>query len=563
MMLTFALIGLVGGLITGVSPCVLPMLPVVFFAAGNGDAKAPSRRRAVLIIAGLITGFSVFTLLGASLLSLLGLPEDFLRWAGVALLVAVGLGMLIPSLGHLLERPFYRLPKITGQRGGPFLLGVGLGTLYVPCAGPVLAAITVAAASGHIGIGTVVLTVSFAIGAALPLLILAAAGTSIRARISAYQSRMGLFRNLGGVVLLALAVGLAFNATSAIQRLVPNYTKPLEDRLNSSDTVQGALAPFATAENKLLSRCMPGDDHLGKCGAAPRLRGAGRWFNTPGNRPLTLAALRGHVVLLDFFAYSCINCQRDQPHLEKWARTYQDAGLEVLGVHSPEFSFERDAGNLARSLTDEGTTYPVMQDNQLKTWTAYRNRYWPAKYLIGRDGTVRAIKFGEGDYDQTESLIRELLTEGNSDTALPAPTIHVRDKTLTAGRTPELYVADNRPGYVGVPKYVKSLPTVYTFTAGRQPRDTYGLAGRWLAAKDGLVASSHARIRLRFRARNVFHVLGGHGTVEVSQAGRPSRVIRVSGPPNLYPVLNGNRIADGTLMLKYSDGVKVYTFSFG
>jgi len=561
-MLTLALIGLVGGLITGVSPCVLPMLPIVFFAAGNSDADAPpNRRRALVITAGLITGFSFFTLLGTTLLGLLGLPVDFLRWAGVVILAIVGLGMLIPPVGHLLERPFYRLPKVTGQRGGPFVLGLGLGTLYVPCAGPVLAAITVAGASGHIGVGTVVLTLSFAFGAALPLLIFASAGENIRKRIAAYQSRAQGFRIVGGVVLIALAVALSLNVTSVIQRAVPNYTKGLEDRLSSSNTVQGALAPFPTAENKLLSRCRPGADALGDCGPAPRLRGTGQWFNTPGGRPLSLADLRGRVVLLDFFAYSCINCQRDQPHLEKWSRTYKASGLTVLGVHSPEFSFERDAGNLAQSLKREGTTYPAVQDNDLATWTAYRNRFWPAKYLIDRTGTVRAIKFGEGDYAQTESLIRELLT-AEGDRSLPDP-VSDPDAKLTAERTPELYLADNRPGYVGVPRYIKSAPTEYALAAGVQPRDTYGLAGNWSVTPDGLDAGAGARIRLHFRAKNVFHVLGGEGTVTVTRNGHPDRVIRVSGVPNLHRLVTGSRAVDETLTLTYSAGVAVYTFTFG
>jgi thiol-disulfide isomerase/thioredoxin len=277
------------------------------------------------------------------------------------------------------------------------------------------------------------------------------------------------------------------------------------------------------------------------------------------------------VVLLDFFAYSCINCQRDQPYLEKWARTYRKAGLEVLGVHSPEFTFERDAGNLAQSLKSEGTTYPVVQDNQLSTWTAYRNRYWPAKYLIDRDGTVRAIKFGEGDYAQTESLIRELLRERDADVALPTPVTRGPGRALAANRTPELYVADNRPGYVGTPKYIAADPTNYSMATDGQPLDTYGLSGQWHAGNDGMVAGPKAQIRLHFRAKDVFHVLGGEGTVRVFRNGELVRTIQVSGPPNLHRIATSNRIVDETLTLKYTAGVELkytagveaFTFSFG
>ncbi|MFT4263091.1 MAG: cytochrome c biogenesis protein CcdA [Nocardioides sp.] len=565
-MLTLALIGLVGGLITGVSPCVLPMLPIIFFAgAGGAGEERSDRTRPLKIIVGVVTSFSVFTLLGSTILSFLGLPDDFLRWAGIAVLALVGIGMLIPALGHLIERPFYRLPKVTGQRGGPFVLGLGLGTLYVPCAGPILAAITVAGATGQIGWRTVVLTVSFALGAALPLLIFASAGSNIRGRINAYRSRATAFRVGGGVILIVLAVALAFNATDALQRAVPNYTGGLEKRLATSDAVQGALTPFETEENKALSKCTPGADELASCGVAPKLR-KGRWLNTPDGRAISLDDLHGKVVLIDFFAYSCINCQRDQPYIQRWQKAYAGAGLEVIGVHSPEFAFEKSSSNLVAAMRKEGTTYPVLQDNELATWTAYRNRYWPAKYLIDRDGTVRAIKFGEGDYAQTEGLIRTLLTDpatGGSGVTLPAATTKVDDPGFTEARTPELYLAANHPGYVGSPKYVGTDRTTYAYAGASQPQDTYGLAGPWSATSEHLVAEDGSQLRLHFRGRDVYHVLAGSGTVTISEPGKPDRTIDVSGTPNLYPLITGDDVLDETITLTYGKGIEAYTFTFG
>ncbi len=567
-MFNLALIGLVGGLITGVSPCVLPMLPIIFLAGGSdtaGTGKPEKRRdfRPLVIIAGLVTGFSIFTLLGTTLLSLAGLPDSFLRWAGVTVLALVGLGMIVPALGHLIERPFYRLPKVTGGKGGPFIVGLGLGTLYVPCAGPILAAITVAGATGDIGVRTVVLTVSFATGAALPLLVFATAGANIRTRINTYRKRAVAFRTVGGVVLIALAVGLVLNLPQVLQRAIPNYTGGLEEKIAKSETVQGALAPFETEENKGLSRCTPGDDKLADCGPAPRLRGTGKWFNTPGGDPLSLDELRGRVVLLDFFAYSCINCQRDQPYIEDWYEAYEDAGLTVVGIHSPEFAFERSADNLADALDREGTTYPAVQDNDLKTWTAYRNRYWPAKYLIDRDGTVRAIKFGEGDYDRTESLIRQLLTEDGSVSSLPDPVSDVSDPGLSSDRTPELYLADHKPGYVGDPTYIQDKPTRYTFAEGEQALHTYGLQGTWKATREHLRARAGARLRVHVRGADVYHVLAGTGTVTVSRPGRDDEVIEVSGTPNLYPIVEGDKVIEETITLTYSAGIEAYTFTFG
>ena len=279
--MTLALIGLIGGLITGVSPCVLPMLPIIFFAGSTAavgveeqpeeGVKKKRNFRPLIIILGLITSFSVFTLAGSAILSALGLPDSFLRWTGLTVLSLVGVGMLVPQLGHLIEKPFYRLPKVAGGDRGPFLLGLGLGTLYVPCAGPVLAAITVAGATGHVGIKTIVLTIAFALGAAIPLFFFAAAGARIRTRIAAYRKRATGFRVASGVILIALAFGLAFNLTDKLQQLVPDYTASVQNSLANSSALS-TLSNFTTAENKDLSKCTSGATALASCGLAPKLR---------------------------------------------------------------------------------------------------------------------------------------------------------------------------------------------------------------------------------------------------------------------------------------------------
>jgi cytochrome c biogenesis protein CcdA/thiol-disulfide isomerase/thioredoxin len=564
-MLTLALIGLVGGLITGVSPCVLPMLPIIFFASGaaSGEAAPTTRRdlRPLIIILGLITSFSVFTLAGSAILSALGLPDSFLRWTGLVVLSLVGVGMLIPALGHLIERPFYRLPKVAGGDQGPFLLGLGLGTLYVPCAGPVLAAITVAGATGHVGAKTIVLTVAFALGAAIPLFFFAAAGARIRTRIAAYRQRAKGFRVASGVILIALAFGLAFNLTDKLQQLVPDYTASLQQSLANSSALQ-TLSPFVTAENKDLSKCVSGSSALASCGLAPRLRDTQQWFNTAGNRPVALSQLRGKVVVLDFFAYSCINCQRDQPYLEKWYRAYRSAGLVVVGIHSPEFSFEKSAANLASALQADGTTYPVTQDNNLSTWTAYRNRYWPAKYLIDASGTVRAIRFGEGGYNVFESQIRQLLQQANPAVPLPSPVTPQAVSVGTANQTAETYLGAGRPGYSGSPTYLSTSVSDYRLN-GAQPQDTYSLGGSWIVRNDSVLAGRGAQIRLHFRASHVYNVLAGNGTVTVQVPGQAPRTFSVGGTPKLYHVLDSTSQVDETITLTYSAGVRAYTYSFG
>ncbi|GAA2805829.1 cytochrome c biogenesis protein CcdA [Kribbella solani] len=564
-MTTLALIGLIGGLITGVSPCVLPMLPIIFFAGTGGAVPVGKRRdvRPVKIIAGIVVSFSVFTLTGSVILSALGLPDSFLRWIGLTVLGLVGLGLIFPALGHLIERPFYRLPKLNRQDGGAFVLGLGLGTLYVPCAGPVLAAITVAGATGHIGWRTVVLTVSFAIGAALPLLIFASAGSRISQRVKAYRDRARGFRIAGGVVMLALAVALAFNLTDVLQRALPSYTSGLEQKVAENKTVQGALAPAIGDASTELSKCTPGAAELAECGPAPAIQGTQKWFNTPDGQPVELSRLRGKVVLIDFWAYSCINCQRATPYLVAWDKAYRAAGLEIIGVHSPEFAFEKDAGNVAAAIRSAGIRYPVAQDNNLATWTAYRNQYWPAKYLIDANGVVRSIKFGEGSYGQTENQLRQLLTAANPGVRLPAP---VAVQAVAAGKdlTPETYLGYSRSqNFKGTGSLApRKTPTAFSLNA-YQPDDTYSLGGRWIVGTQNVTATSGSQTRLNYRAAKVYHVLSGHGTVTISAPGQADRRIVVTGTPNAYQIVDNPTVERGTITLTYSAGISAYTFSFG
>ncbi|GAB3839344.1 cytochrome c biogenesis protein CcdA [Kribbella italica] len=586
-MLTLALIGLLGGLITGVSPCVLPMLPIIFFAGtstktpakaqaktgtpADGDVlveelevgKPPRDFRPLKIIAGIVVSFSLFTLAGSVILSALGLPDDFLRWGGLTILTLVGLGLIFPALGHWIEKPFYRLPKINRNNNGAFVLGLGLGTLYVPCAGPVLAAITVAGATGNVGWRTVVLTVSFAMGAALPLLIFASAGSRISQRVKAYRDHARGFRIGGGVVMILLAVALAFNVTDVIQRSLPSYTSGLEKKVAENKTVQGALAPALGPGGEELAKCTPGAAELASCGKAPEFTGTQKWFNGP---PVTLAGLKGKVVLVDFWAYSCINCQRATPHLLAWDKAYKSLGLQIVGIHSPEFAFEKSAGNVQSAITKEKIGYPVGQDNNLATWTAYRNQYWPAKYLVDAEGTVRSIKFGEGSYGQTENQIRELLTAANPGVKLPDPvdgTVEA-DSVGAAGTTPETYLAYSRSTNLnGTGKLVpRKTPTAFGLNPA-QPDDTYSLGGNWLVGPQDVTSSKGSQARLNFNAAKVYHVLSGKGTVTVSIPGEPDRTVQVSGTPNAYQLVDKPTQERKTMTLTYSSGVSAFTFSFG
>jgi cytochrome c biogenesis protein CcdA/thiol-disulfide isomerase/thioredoxin len=500
---TLVLIGLVGGIITGLSPCVLPVLPVVLLGGGSagpdtGPDAESARRRPYLVVLGLTLSFAVFTLFGSLILASLHLPDDAIRWLGLALLLLVGLGLLVPPLGHLIERPFYRFPQRalgTGRNG--FLLGIALGAVFVPCAGPVLAAITVAGATGHIGVRTIGLTLGFAVGTAIPLLAFALAGRGLTRRLGAFRRHQGAFRAVSGAVVIVLAVALTFNLSDIIQRDIPNYFEAVGNSME-----KGAKAAPQGGGSVSLQACQTaalyGGSGLEKCGRAPAFRGIQQWLNTPGGKPVSLASLRGKVVLVDFWAYSCINCQRELPHVEAWARDYASDGLEVVGVHTPEYAFEHVPSNVAAGVRRLGLTFPVATD--------------------------------------------------------------VPDTTPDdAAQTPETYLgAERQQGYHGSTPYASGQFT----PPATLPANSFALAGTWTIAQESITAGKGAGITLSFHASKVYLDVGGTGTLTVS-AGGTTTVIRVSGAPDIYTVATEQPAGDGTVTVRLSPGLAAYSFTFG
>ncbi|ORW49449.1 thiol:disulfide interchange protein [Mycobacterium paraense] len=561
-MATIALIGFLGGLITGISPCILPVLPVVFFSGLNSTRAA----RPYLVIAGLVCSFSVVTLAGSALLSALHLPQDAIRWAALVTLTLIGLGLIFPPLQHLIERPFARLPQRemgSGRTG--FGLGLTLGALYVPCAGPVLAAIVVAGGTARIGPPILVLTAAFAVGAALPLLVFALAGRRIAERVAAFRRRQRAIQVTGGIAMILLAVALVFNLPAVLQRAVPDYTAAMQkgigannirQKLNASGTSRGQLADCTDA--------LGGATALQQCGPAPAITGITGWLNTPGGAPIDLASLRGKVVLVDFWAYSCINCQRAIPHVVDWYHRYRDDGFVAIGVHTPEYAFERVPANVASGAAALHIGYPVALDNDYATWNSYQNLYWPAEYLIDANGTVRHTKFGEGDYDGTERLIRQLLTDANPNVRLPGAGGTV-DATPHTRLTPETYLgAGKAVNYGGGGEYQPGTATfAYPATL---PDDRFALRGRWTLDDQGATADSDdAAIRLNYTGKDVYVVVGGTGTITVTRGGRTTAT-PIGGPPTLHQIAGadpGNTARRDQLDMQVGKGLQVFSFTFG
>lgn len=553
-------IAFLAGAVTAVSPCVLPLLPILLAGGASG-----SHRRPRAIVAGLAASFFTFTLLAAWVLGSLGLPKDLLRDVGIGLLFLVAATLAVPQLGILLERPLVRLARRPpGDLGGGFALGAALGAVFVPCAGPVLGAIAFNAAKLELGWRTLAVTAAYSLGAAAVMLGFASSGRRVAERTHALRRHARQVRAVLGAVIAAATLAIVFNLDRRAQLVLNDvWTAPLQDLIEDSATARRELAKMVAGGGRsslppLRSELASFDGKLADFGPAPDFRGIAHWLNTPEGRPLSLERLRGKVVLIDFWTYSCVNCLRALPHVEAWHRAYRASGLAVVGVHTPEFAFEHELGNVRHQSSELGVSYPVALDNGYSTWDAYSNRYWPAEYLIDVRGHVRYAHFGEGDYERTERVIRLLLSERTS--RLPPP-VDLPDRTPTGLITPETYL-----GWRRLDRYAGS-PLVRSGEARYQLPPVLGeseiaFGGRWRIGAERAVAGEGARLRLRLVAREVNLVLSGEGSLEVLLDGRRLRRVHVA-EPRLYNLVRLREIGEHLLELRLSPGLAGYAFTFG
>jgi cytochrome c biogenesis protein CcdA/thiol-disulfide isomerase/thioredoxin len=596
-MLILILFAILAGAGTALSPCVLPLLPAFLSAGAVGG-----RRRPLGIVLGLSITFTV-TIVGlADVVDGVGVGADPLRGVAIVVLLAFGVVMLMPGLAARLEAPLSRLgrfgPRSTGDgfRSG-LLVGGALGFVYTPCASPILAAvISVSAASGK----TIAIGLAYAAGSAAVLLALALGGRRVFDRVRRAGRGPMLQRALGVIMILtavAIVTNLDVNFDQFIAEKIPdvNLTASLECSKTVTsrlDQITGHKAKFVAAngssdcEGSGASKLDPvahdasqatllaAAHNLPALGTAPEFTETEDWFNTPGDKPLTLASLRGRVVLVDFWTYTCINCIRTLPYLKAWNAAYAKDGLTIVGVEAPEFEFEKDAANVANAIDQFGLRYPVVQDNNMGTWNAYGNEYWPADYLIDAKGQVRYTTFGEGDYDKTETAIRALLAEAGDQVGGKSHPTDVIKPTEVA--TPETYVGTTRAeGWVNGPK---------TGTRDYGPPPTHQLplnaaafSGTWDIASQPAEAISGAGINLHFHAKNAYLVLS-------SQDERPMHVEVLLDGHRISAADAGADVHDGVvtvrrqrlywlvslpadqtheLELRFQNGVVAYDFTFG
>jgi cytochrome c biogenesis protein CcdA/thiol-disulfide isomerase/thioredoxin len=572
------LFAFVAGAGTAISPCVLPVLPALLSAGATGG-----RRRPPAIVLGLATTFAITVAGFAEVVDGVGLGDGALRSIAVVVLAGFGVALLAPRLLDRLEAPLSRLARFGPRSVGDGFwsgLGVGaaLGFVYAPCAGPILAAvISVGAASGT----SVAIAIAYSAGSAVVLLALALGGRRLLERVrGAGRGRAGRAsqRALGAVMVvtaLAVATDADVRFQTALADHFPSVVVNPTGSLERSDAVEqrlaelrgdGRFAPSAHAASM--------GEPLPVLGRAPEFTGNDRWFNTPGGRPLTLAGLRGRVVLVDFWTYTCINCIRTFPYLRAWDAAYRDRGLTIVGVHTPEFSFERDAGNVRDAIAQSRLRYPVAQDNAYKTWDAWGNRYWPAKYLIDAKGRVRYVHFGEGDDDKTEAAIRSLLAEAGA-AALGGDARVGATETVGREATPETYLGSARAqGWLpGPPK-----DGTRTYDApGKLPESRFALGGTWKVDEEAAEAVQGATLDANVVGKGVHLVLSSRGgrprEVRVELDGRPiaaadagadvrAGVVTVRGQ-RLYRLVSVGKTEQHRLTLRFAPGVAGYAFTFG
>ncbi len=584
-MVILILFSVLSGLVTVLSPCILPVLPIVL-----SSSAASGKARPIGVIAGLIISFSIFTLAASWLVGLLGLSANVLRLVAVGILALLGLGMIVPALNAWLEKAFALLPglvrtsRVGGSGFGPgFLTGAGLGVVWAPCAGPILAAVTTLAATQRLSFGAALVVIAYATGAGIPLLAIAYGGRALIQRVPVLTRNLQRVQQAFGVAMLLTALLIAFSADTLVTTWLTNsvpasWTASLNSFETSAAVSQGLSQltsggqPTPTpAPAAIPNTGQAAAMDLPNAGPAPEFTGISHWINS---QPLTLKDLRGKVVLIDFWTYSCINCLRTLPYLTDWYNKYKDAGLVVIGVHSPEFAFEHDTANVEAAVKQYKIAYPVAQDNDFATWQAYNNEYWPAEYFIDAQGNLRHAHFGEGNYDESEKVIQALLAQAGHSVQAPltqGPAVPFSDQ-----ETPETYLGLDRQERFASPQAGIPAPlSTYTFPT-ELPLHNFGVSGSWnFLPEYAQTTEAGAKLELHFYAKDVYLVMTSDQAASVtvtlvspkapnqSEDVNPQSQLTVQAS-RLYHLVSLDNSAEGTLILQFnSPGVRAYAFTFG
>jgi len=570
-----ALLAYLGGVLTILSPCILPVLPFVFARADRSFARG-----ALPMLAGMALTFSAVATLAAVGGGWAVRANEAGRWAALLLLGLFGLALVFPGLSERLARPLVGLGARLSQQGhkesigSSLVLGAAIGLLWAPCAGPILGIIFTAAAINGASLGTTALLLAYALGAATSLAIALLVGGKAYQRMKGSLGATEWIRRGLGVLVIAGVTAIALGLdTRVLARLSSSQTAALETALASKlGRGRAGTGPKVGADGRLV---LPVE------GAMPSLAGLGPWFNSP---PLSREQLRGKVVLIDFWTYSCINCIRSIPYVRAWHERYRRDGFVVIGAHAPEFAFEREPANVRRAVADLAIRYPVALDNRYTVWSALKNNYWPAHYLFDAQGRLRYRHFGEGRYDTTEMAIRQLLAEAGrapSGAGLARASIRGAEAgaAFAALKSPETYI-----GYGRADRFVSpgglARDSARAYRPAALKLNDWALEGHWTVGRQSArLTRAPGAIAYRFHARDLHLVLG-------STTGRPVRFrVTLDGKPpgadagidiapdgtgqasgeRLYQLVrHKGLVRERTFRIEFLDpGIEAFAFTFG
>ncbi|MCW1887939.1 MAG: cytochrome c biogenesis protein DipZ [Candidatus Moranbacteria bacterium] len=584
-MLALLFFTFLSGIVTIFAPCIWPILPIILSSSVSGGKRKP-----LGLVTGLAVSFIFFTLTLATIVTFIPFDPEVLRYFAVAVIAFLGLVLAVPQFGDRLEVLVSRLGSFGGRFtsgrgdgfGGGLITGAALGLIWTPCAGPILAAVATLAATRAVSLEAFLLIVVYVAGVSIPLYILTLVGGKALAKTRGLSLYTGTIQKVFGIIMILSALMIFFGYDKKLQTSLleqfPDYGKFLNvfesqaEKTGQLETIRtGKEVAPGERESLVLDAML--QTKLENLGVAPEITGINGWLNSDGT---SLKALRGKVVLIDFWTYSCINCIRTLPYVTSWYEKYKDQGFVVIGVHTPEFAFEHKKENVAEALKKYNIQYPVAQDNDYATWQAYNNRYWPAHYLIDAEGNVRRVHFGEGEYEETEAAIVTLLKEAGKKVTIKKEYTQDETPTRSGIRTPETYLGSDRGERLVSQEKITGSRQIFTAPLNIKAHE-YAFEGEWQVEDERAMALSQGKLQLRFQGEKVFLVMSPGSTgsskvqvylndkmlsVDVSGKDVSGGVIEVN-EDRLYEIIDfKGQSKEGLLRLEFLNETAVYAFTF-
>ena len=603
----------ISGIITILSPCILPILPVVLSGGVSGGKARPFG-----VVTGFVASFLFFTLSLSALVKATDVSPEIPRYIALVILVAFGIVMIVPMLRYRFElwvsgfvsrskgsraapvtqaRPTASAGALSGYGSG-IVMGLGLGIVWTPCVGPIMASVIGLAVGNSVDAGAVVITLAYAVGTAIAMLSVMLGGKALIAKAPWLLTRSDSIQRVFGVLMIVIGVAILFDwerqFQTAVLNAVPGYGSGLT-AIEDNDNVRKALAERNAAANNQTNGTVSGTNTsalvfsgagstrlsggaTGDYGYAPHLVAKGPWINSA---PLTMESLKGKVVLIDFWTYSCVYCVRTLPYLKTWYQTYKDQGLVIIAVHSPEFAFEHKLANVRKASADLGVTWPVVLDNSFAQWRAYGNNYWPALYFIDATGKVRYFQLGEGEYATSEQVIRKLLAEAGKKPVNAA--VLTDEPVVSFGNTPETYIGSARAASFESTPALSNGDAIYK-APNILSDNAWSLQGNWHVDPQFASPNAAGILELNFDAKEVFMVIapeseGAAGSGTGDAQAKPMRILvngkvaadtadvkggnlRVTAS-RMYHLVMLERSGKHRLRIESPEGYRFFVFTFG